>query len=106
MAATAAAVWVAGGDDDGCAPKIERINPKTNKLEATIDLPFGANALALGPDGVWFGMNGAVARIDPKANAVAGQSSLPGTPFGEAVGFGYVWLTDRNSDSVYVVRPN
>jgi len=106
VAATDAAVWVAGGSDDGCAPVIERIDPKTNHVRATIDLPSGANPLAIDPDSVWFGMAGAVGRVDPAADTVTGQLSVPGTPFGEAVGFGFVWLSDRDSDAVYVVRPD
>ena len=39
-------------------------------------------------------------------NALAGHVSRPGTPFGEAVGFGYLWLSDRDSDVGYVVRPD
>jgi len=106
VAATDAAVWVAGGSDDGCAPVIERIDAKTGKVRATINLPSGANPVAVDPGSVWFGMAGAVGRIDPATNAVAGQSSLPGTPFGEAVGFGYVWLSDADGNAVYVVRPD
>ncbi len=106
LAATDADVWVAGGVDDGCAPVIERIDAKTGKVRATIDLAAGANPLAVGPDGVWFGTAGAVGRVDPAVDKVAGQSSMPGTPFGEAVGFGFVWLSDADGNSVYVVRPD
>ena len=96
---------MAGGADDGCQPVIERIDPKTNRLRATVDLPSGSGALAIDPSSVWPGMAGALGRVDPTANALTGQLSLPGTPFGEAVGFGFVWLGDRDSDAVYVVRP-
>ena len=65
MAATDAAVWVAGGDDDGCAPVIERIDPKTDQPRGHDDLPSGASALAIGPDGVWLGTPGALGRVDP-----------------------------------------
>lgn len=99
-------MWVAGGGGDGCQGVIERIDPETNQLQATIRLPSDVNPLAIGPDGVWFGTTGAVGRIDPATNTVVGQVTVLGTPFGEAIGFGSVWLTDPDNRAVYVVRPN
>ena len=106
IAAADDVVWVDGGDGDGCSPVLQRIDPMTNKVQATIRLGAGANALAIAPNGPWFGTSGYVGRIDPALNIVAGQLDVPGTPFGEAVGFGFVWLSDQASDAVYVVQPS
>jgi virginiamycin B lyase len=106
LVATDTVVWVAGGGGDGCQGVIERIDARTNQLQATIRLPSDVNPLAIGPDGVWFGTSGAVGRVDPASNTVTGLVTVPGTPFGEAIGFGSVWLTDPDNGALYVVRPN
>ena len=77
--------------------KLERIDPKTNKVAKTIELgaPAGGGAIAFGEGSVWISMPGfPITRVDPQAEKVVQQF------YGEGSGFpltttNSLWLADR-----------
>jgi serine/threonine protein kinase len=92
------------------APKtdsIQRIDPKTNKLLATI--PVGTSnlgALAVGAGSIWVASadNNVVYRIDPKTNRFV---SIPGngSPAGLAFGDGFLWVLNPLDNNVAQIDP-
>lgn len=107
MTATNDVVWVAGGGGDGCVGVIIKIDPKTNSVVKTISLAGDTAALALGSGSLWYGSApGVLGKVDSVDGTVAGEMALPGTPFGEALAFGYVWITDRDGGRLFKVRPS
>ena len=91
------AVWVPARDNK----VVHRIDPATNAVTTTIEMPSLIGGLGVGPDAIWtsgFG-DGKVYRIDPATNQITasvstGQGQL-GPPL---VAFGSVWVAalDRN----------
>ena len=84
----AGARWVSADTE------LDRLNPATGAVEATIPVSAGARFLTFGEGSVWVMSNDIVTRVDPVTNTVA--ASIPVTPmvvFGGdiAVGGGYVW---------------
>ena len=102
------AVWVLSsinGQPD--TAMLERIDPATNEVVATIAMPkvtvaqFGADA-----QGVWvYDYLGNLYRVDPQTNQVVGKLALPQTPAGMAVGAGSVWIADQASGSLWRITP-
>ena len=89
-------VWVHSGRGT-----VFRIDPKTDRLVATIKTPGVGVRLAIGESAVWAleqtsfwpGSEGLLSRIDPAKNQVAETIRLgPGTCMGVAVGEGAVWV--------------
>jgi YVTN family beta-propeller protein len=79
---------------------IQRIDPQTNKLAATIAVPVTDAELVAGGGSIW-GANGdgnQLFRIDPKRNTVA-QTIHTIDPRGLAFGAGSLWVLD-SSDGV------
>jgi serine/threonine protein kinase len=73
------------------APKVDslqRIDPKTNKLEATIPAGAGAASIATGDGAVFVASTDAktVSRIDPRSNAIVKRVSVGVTPTSIAAG--------------------
>jgi YVTN family beta-propeller protein len=95
---TRAAVWVAntrGGS-------VQRIDPKTNKVVATISVgptgPSGPNWLAEGLGSIWVGVpnNGSVFRINEATNAIQAHIPVPAPASpcgGMAAGTTAIWIT-------------
>lgn len=102
LVATDAAVWV-GGDGNGCAPVVSRIDPATNTVTAAVTIDDETGALALGADGLLVGEASGVARIDPVAARVVARVAIPGSPFGMDLGAGSIWITDRDLAMLYRV---
>jgi virginiamycin B lyase len=101
MAFGAGSLWVAGGDH------VTRIDPASNRVEASIPLTMGSGHAPVGPSGLAFGAGavwvpmavpGAVWRIDPASNRVVARISLGG-PLREAISVsatrGAVWIASR-----------
>jgi virginiamycin B lyase len=102
MAFGAGSLWVAGGDH------VSRIDPVSNRVEATIPFGMGGSGhAAVGPSGLAFGAGavwapmavpGAVWRIDPASNRVVARISLGG-PLRETISVsairGAVWVASR-----------
>jgi len=102
LAFGAGSLWVAGSDH------VSRIDPTSNRVEATIHVGIGGSGpAAVGPSGVAFGAGavwvplavpGAVWRIDPASNRVVARVSLGG-PLRETISVsatrGAVWVASR-----------
>jgi streptogramin lyase len=107
IAPTGRAIWVAGGGGDGCFEGLTRIDPVTNAVTAVIPTDGVTNQVVAGGHSVWFGTDApdALGRLDPRTGRLTGTLALPGPPFGMAVGFCHVWITDRDNGLLYKVRP-
>ena len=73
---------------------LQRIDPKTNKLAATIGIGRFPTAVAVGAGKVWAGTleDQKVVRIDPATNQITGAVTTGGTG-AIAVGYGSVWVS-------------
>ncbi len=107
MVAADDAVWVANGGGDGCAAAVYRIDPRTNTVAQTIPMAGETDAIALGPDGLWFGSAPTtLGRLDPTTGTVTGQMAIPGMAFGAADGGGSLWITDRDDEKLFRIDPS
>jgi serine/threonine-protein kinase len=77
---------------------LQRIDPRTNKLVATISLDHNPNAVAAGAGRVWVGSaeNQSVLRINPKTNEVTGRVNTAG-PNSIAATSGEVYVANTDS---------
>src|SRR4029453_5644551 len=86
------AVWVANKLDNS----VSRIDPKTNRVVATIPVPDGVADLAVGRDAVWTGGDrrgvARVVRIDLQTNRVVATVPVGAQPSGLAVAKDAVWV--------------
>ena len=97
------AVWTLNQGDGS----ISRVDPKTNKVVATIEagVPGGGGEISAGEGSVWVTtFEYPITRIDPSTNKVAQQF------FGEGgdsirVGLGWVWLTNIRAGTVWRLDP-
>jgi YVTN family beta-propeller protein len=104
LAALIAAVAIIARDGEAVArPTVEldvdslqRIDPRTGRLVATVPLGASVGQLAAGEGGVWaLDLTGGYWRIDEQRNAVASSGTVSGEPAGIAAGLGYVWIANR-----------
>ena len=97
----AGSVWVAEGS------KVFRINPKTLRVEHTIDVPQ-ADLLAFGDGSLWVGQSNAssISEIDPAVNEVVRPVKLRGFISSVTVGGGYVWATISPDDTLWKIDEN
>jgi ABC-type branched-subunit amino acid transport system substrate-binding protein/DNA-binding beta-propeller fold protein YncE len=101
IAVGAGAVWATGGG------ALSRIDPRTGRLVATVDVD--ASRIAAGEEGVWF-LSGfdpqVVTRIDPRTNRVAQRIRIRDAGLsGLAVGAGAVWATAEHEGVVWRIEP-
>jgi streptogramin lyase len=88
--------------------KIDRIDPKTNKVSKTIETGVSGSAsggLAFGGGWLWVTLPGfPISRIDPKDEKVVQQFRGPG---GGAIFFGQgsVWLTNVQEGTLWRIDP-
>jgi serine/threonine-protein kinase len=87
------------------ADSLQRIDPRTNKLIATIRPGTNVGALAAGEGAVWATgeSDGSLLRIDPEANAVSARGSAgaaEGGPSYPAAGAGAVWISNTGREGV------
>jgi len=94
-------VWVA----DGCGPGVTHIDPATNSVTRVTNEVGSGPALALGEGSVWFGTSITLDRIDPNTRKFLGQMKLPGPSFGASAAFGYVWITDKDDELLFKIKP-
>ena len=95
VVALAQSVWtISFLNDEPESVRVERIDPATNKVSATIPMPgILPGHLAADAQGVWaFDPAGTLYRIDPTTNRLVGSLALPGVPQGIGVGAGSVWV--------------
>jgi branched-chain amino acid transport system substrate-binding protein len=95
----AGAVWARNPDHT-----VSRIDPKTGRLVATIDIE--ADSIAADDDGVWVVNGTAVTRIDPGTNRVGRTIRLASQDTsGIAVGAGKVWVAADRDGVVWQIQP-
>jgi len=87
------AVWITTTEANG---SVQRIDPRTNRVTATIAVGPVPRFLAAGENGVWT-LNqgdGTVSRIDPRTNAVVATiaAGVPGSGGDIDAGGGRVWI--------------
>ena len=97
------AVWTLNQGDGS----VSRIDPKTNKVVATIEVgvPGGGGEIAVGEGSVWVtSFEFPISRIDPSTNNVVQQFFGQG---GDAirVGLGSVWLSNLQQGNVWRLDP-
>ena len=106
-------VLVGGSGAPGAKPtlaitttSIQRIDPETNKLVATIAVPVENSLLAAGGGSVWAanGDENRLFRIDPKRNAVV-RTVQTFDPRGLAYGAGILWVLDGSDGIVWKFDP-
>jgi hypothetical protein len=112
VAADATGVWVPCWDAGAAAELLRRIDPASNRVVATVRLPGAADAVGVGPSGVWVrSPAGLVWRVDPASNRVVATVRLrldPGTrePGGDvAVARDGVWVSDPATSTVWRIDP-
>jgi virginiamycin B lyase len=90
-------VWVT----DRSNGAVLRIDPKTNRVAASVSLPVTINNLAVGGGHVWItDEQGLVYRIDPTATALVGDPIAVQNPVGVAVSAKQVWVTSSRSSGL------
>jgi virginiamycin B lyase len=99
------AIWVANKLDNS----VSRIDPKTNRVVATIPVADGVADLAVGRDGVWTGGDrrgvARVVRIDPGTNRVVATVPVGAQPSGLAVTDDAVWVTSFVGRTLWRIDP-
>jgi YVTN family beta-propeller protein len=103
MAADDTAVWV----HNSAQGTVVRIDPKTNKLVATIPVGQGLGDVVLGPGAVWVATRDdkTVSRIDPATNRVVATIKLPAQAGFMAVSQGAVWVASKENDTLWKIDP-
>jgi YVTN family beta-propeller protein len=86
---------------------LQRIDPKTNALAATIRLGPNPSAVAVGAGAVWVTNRdtGTISRIDARTNAVTKTAVAGSDPTGLAVGDGVVWTANSEDWTLVQVDP-
>ena len=104
IAVGAGAVWAANQDGT-----VSRLDPRTERRVAIVDVGVPVRAIAAGKEGVWFldhGDHRVVTRIDERGNR-RGQKIAVGTVWlsGIAVGAGSVWVTSPDDGQLWRIKP-
>jgi YVTN family beta-propeller protein len=83
------------------ADALQRIDPRTNKLVATLRLGSGPTGVAVGGGAVWTIHldDNRISKIDPRSSEVVATSSAPG-PKAVAAGSGSVWVVNGDAGTV------
>lgn len=94
-------IWVTNAN----ANTVSRIDPATDKVIATVQLPGAApTGVLVTADGVWVAgyQTNALYRIDPSTNTVLGTLTLPGPGQGIVSVGGHLWVTVSTGDLVEI----
>lgn len=115
MAVADGVLWVTAQTEAG-GSLLYRIDTRTNRIVARIELDLAAGNVVVGEGAVWLTVSpyqggegydpsqGAVLRVDPQTNRVAALVPLEGS--GDvAVDGGFVWVTSRNTNTVTRIDP-
>jgi DNA-binding beta-propeller fold protein YncE len=97
LAFGAGSLWAARGD----GPAIVRIDPRSDRVVATIPFPGQPFGLAFGPSGLWVTdwLNAALSVIDPGSNRVIATRAGIGAA-GVLVTDKAVWVSDSQADQL------
>ena len=113
LAAVAAAVaavvglMLLRGDEAGAGPttvpavdSLQRIDPATNRLAATVPLGSVVWRVAAGEGSVWaLDLDGRYRRVSVATNRAVGTGTTAGLASGIGVGFGAVWIANREGST-------
>lgn len=105
-------LWVATTD----GVTVQRIDPTTRRIVATIPVSPWPQDLAIGDGSIWVASTdwpqdpprdrqGGITRIDPETNRVIATIRFDGGATGVAVGNGGVWAANSNQGSVVRIDP-
>jgi YVTN family beta-propeller protein len=95
-------VWVGNGE-----ASIMRIDSRSDRVRARIDVGNDPEAIAIGDGSVWVAdaQDDTVTRIDPQTDAVTGSIPVGGAPSAIAVAPGAVWVASPEADQVERLDP-
>ncbi len=98
------AVWVAG---DALGRTVWRVDPVSERVTATIDVPFVPRGIAAGEGAVWVSslLDDTVARIDPTAARITRTIHVGRGASGIAAGRGAVWVANSIDGTVSRIDP-
>ncbi len=98
IAASNDAIWLVT-DKEG---KMSRINPKTNKVAATIDVPAGSASVIYGDGAVWVTTpaKNMLTRVDVKTNKVTDSIEVGKGPRFVTYGAGSVWTLNQGDGTI------
>jgi len=88
LAADASGIWVASGCESNV---IWRVDPHTNTVSKSVELPGPAGSLSAGLGSLWAVTQHRLSRIDPVSGAVTGHNRIVGAN-NVAVGDGVIWV--------------
>jgi streptogramin lyase len=102
LAFGAGSLWAANGD----GPAIVRIDPGSDRVQATIPFAGRPFALAFGASGLWVTdwLNASVSQIDPELNRVVATRAGIGAA-GVLVSDQAVWVSDSQADLLLRIDP-
>jgi YVTN family beta-propeller protein len=97
-------VWTLG---DGIDRRMWRLDRRSGRILATIELPFIPRTVAAGEGGVWVTapLDDRVLRIDPETNAITATIPTGRGTSGVATGAGSVWVTSTIDGTVSRIDP-
>ena len=114
-AAVAAVLLVTGGEEQAGAkptaavtvPSLQRIDPETNRLVATIPVGPDPSDVAVGEGAVWVGDSAdrTVLQIDPDSNALTRTIATAGDAVSAAAGLGSVWVANNAEATLVQIDP-
>jgi DNA-binding beta-propeller fold protein YncE len=102
LAFGAGSLWAAKGD----GPAVVRIDPGTDRVQATVPIPGHPFAMAFGPSGLWVmdWLDASISLLDPAQNrVVATRAGVPGGSLMEAAGA--LWVANSQADQLLRVDP-
>jgi YVTN family beta-propeller protein len=97
-------VWTLG---DGIDRRMWRLDRRSGRILATIELPFIPRTVAAGEGGVWVTapLDDRVLRIDPETNTITKTITTGRGTSGVAAGAGSVWVTSTIDGTVSRIDP-
>jgi len=99
------AVWITNTDSNS----VQRIDPVTNSVTATIPVGKKPWVIAAGENGIWTlnQVDGTVSRIDPVSNAVISiDAKVPGPGGDIATGANRIWVRAKNGQLLQTIDPS
>lgn len=104
IAVGAGSVWVVGDTRDRT---LWRVDPATQRVIATVALPFAPRDVAVGSGGVWLVDRRAdsVIRVDPRTNRIVATIRVGRGPSAVAIGEGVVWVSNELDGTVSRIEP-
>ena len=105
IAVGAGSVWVVGDTRDRT---LWRVDPATQRVIATVALPFAPRDVAVGSGGVWLVDRRAdsVIRVDPRTNRIVATIRVGRGPSAVAIGERVVWVSNELDGTVSRIEPN